>query len=94
MIADSVGHDLSFDQAFTNATGETVAEATAAAWAGYLRWTQWILALDRLVSTWTLVLLLAAVAFVVRRRRRAQRRKRWEDDAAAEASEDVDDTAR
>ena len=93
-IAEGVGQDLSFDQAFANATGETVAEATAVAWAGYLRWTRWILALDRLVSTWTLVLLLAVVAFVVQRRRRARRRKRWEDEAAAEASDDIDDTAR
>ena len=91
-IADGVGQDLSFDQAFAKATGETVAEATAAAWAGYLRWTRWILALDRLVSTWTLVLVVAAVAFVVQRRRRARRRKQWEDEAAADASDDVDDT--
>jgi hypothetical protein len=87
-IAERVGTDVPFDQAFADATGETVAMSTVAAWAGYLRWTRWILALDRLVSTWTLVLLLAAVAFAVQRRRRAQRRKLWDDEDAASASDD------
>jgi hypothetical protein len=92
-IADGAGRDLGFDQAFATATGETVGEATTVAWAGYLRWTRWILALDRLVSTWTLVLLLAIAAFVVRRRRRARHRQRWDDEAPDEAADEVDDTA-
>jgi hypothetical protein len=92
-IAARVGRGESFDQAFADVTGETAATATSAAWAGYLWWTRWILALDRLISSWTLVLLLAIVAFVLQRRRRMQRRKQWDEEAAASAAEDdPDDT--
>lgn len=86
-IAGSVGNGVAFDRAFADATGETVDTATAAAWERYLRWTQWLLAVDSVASIWTLVLLLAGVAFFVQRRRRAARRKQWDEEDADDPPE-------
>jgi len=79
-VAARVAEGVPFARAFAIQTGETVDEATAGAWEGYLRWTHRILVIVNPSSVWTAILMLAVTAFVAQRRRRARRRQRWEEE--------------
>jgi hypothetical protein len=79
-VAARVASGVPFARAFVLETGETVDEATASAWGGYLRWTNRILLFVNPASVWTAILMLAATAFVAQRRRRARRRRQWDEE--------------
>jgi hypothetical protein len=93
LIAGRVAAGVPFDAAFRGATGETVQEAAAHAWAGYRGWSRWLPLATGSSALWGGILGLALIAFVFRRRRRAQRRRQWDAEEAAElaAAEEADD---
>ena len=79
-IARRVGAGMSFEQAFSAATGESPAAAALQAWDAYRRWTAWIPAITSASATWALILLLAFAAYAAQLRRRWRRRREWDTD--------------
>jgi hypothetical protein len=77
----------SFDAAFTQVIGHSVADEEAAFWNRHRFWTRWGPFFTTADALWMIVTLLAVYAIFRRRRQRAAQRKRWdEEEGAAEGA--------
>jgi hypothetical protein len=70
----------SFETAFAQVIGDSVADEEAAFWHRHRFWARWGPFLTTTTALWMGVTVLALVAFVRRRQNNAARRKRWEED--------------
>src|ERR1700694_1989643 len=70
----------SFERAFAQVIGDSVADEEAAFWHRHRLWARWGPFLTTTTALWMGVTVLALVAFVRRRQSNASRRKRWEED--------------
>jgi hypothetical protein len=75
-----VSRGLSFEEAFREATGETLAQAEAAFWNRQTFWYRWVPVLTSSVTLWLLITLLALWAIRRRRARDAALRRIWEEE--------------
>ena len=90
-IAEGVGLGLPFEDAFTRATGESLDEAAARAWAGYRQLSRWVPVVASPSAAWLLILALACLAFVIQWRRRRAQRQRWDEEDEERMDEPDDD---
>lgn len=77
-VLDRVARGESFDEAFAQVTGETVAEAESAFWNRHRFWTTVGPFLTTSTALWMFVTLIALYAIVRRRQKSAALHKRWE----------------
>jgi len=75
-----VARGLSFEQAFREATGVTLAAAESAFWSRQTFWYRWVPVLTSSVTLWLLITLLALWAMRHRRERDAARRRAWDEE--------------
>jgi len=75
-----VARGLSFDAAFQEATGTTLADAETSFWRRQTFWHRWVPALTSSFALWMIVTLLALLAMVRRRSRDAALREIWEEE--------------
>jgi hypothetical protein len=80
----------SFDAAFTDAMGGTVATEEAAFWERHRFWSRWGPFFTTTTALWMGVTVLALIAFVRRRRKNAELRKRWEEQDSRRSTETDD----
>ena len=73
-----VGRGVAFEDAFRQATGETLAAAEESFWRRRTFWQRWLPFLTSSFALWLAVTLLALWAFRRRRRRDAELAERWE----------------
>lgn len=76
-ILRRVGRGVAFDEAFRQATGDTLAAAEESYWRRWTFWQRWLPFLTSSFALWMLVTLLALWAFYRRRRRDAELAERW-----------------
>jgi hypothetical protein len=91
-----VSRGLSFDEAFREATGVTLAAAESSFWSRQTFWYRWVPVLTSSVTLWLLITMLALWAIRRRRERDAARRRVWDEEEertrlAAEARELIED---
>jgi hypothetical protein len=79
-ILAGVGRGLSFDDAFREAAGRTLAEAEQSFWRRQSFWYRWVPILTSSVTLWMLITLLAIWAMGKRRARDAALRRIWEEE--------------
>lgn len=79
-ILQGVNRGATFDSAYGNATGETLANAQLEFWRSQRIWTSWIPILTSSTLLWSTITILAIFAFYMRRRRNRQIEQQWEDD--------------
>lgn len=82
-ILRRVGRGVAFEEAFRQATGETLAAAEESFWRRRTFWQRWLPFLTSSFVLWIAVTLLALWAFYRRRRRDAELAERWEREEAA-----------
>jgi hypothetical protein len=75
-----VARGLSFEQAFREATGVTMAAAESSFWSRQTFWYRWVPVLTSSVTLWLLITLLALWAMRHRRERDAARRRAWDEE--------------
>jgi hypothetical protein len=75
-----VARGLSFEEAFREATGVTLAQAESAFWNRQTFWYRWVPVLTSSVTLWLLITLLALWAIRRRRRRDAALRRIWDEE--------------
>jgi hypothetical protein len=73
----------SFDAAFAQVIGHSVADEEAAFWNRHRFWVRWAPFFTTADALWMIVTLLAVYAIFRRRQQRAARRKRWEEEEGA-----------
>ena len=78
-ILRRVGRGESFERAFAQATGESIAAAETAFWDGHRFWTSIGPFLTTEAALWMIVTIVAVYAIIRRRQQRAAQRKRWEE---------------
>ncbi|MFY9826583.1 MAG: hypothetical protein WAM82_34800, partial [Thermoanaerobaculia bacterium] len=83
-ILAGVARGLSFDDAFSAATGTSLAYAEDSFWDRQTFWYRWVPVLTSSVTLWLLITLLALWAIRHRRRRDAAQRRIWEEEEARE----------
>lgn len=79
-VLAGVGRGLSFEDAFKEATGATLAQAEQSFWRRQSFWYRWVPILTSSVTLYMLVTLLAIWAMGKRRARDAALRRAWEED--------------
>jgi hypothetical protein len=79
-IMSRVAAGESFDNAFAQATKQSVADAEAAFWDRYGFWARWGPFLTTSTALWMIVTLIAFLAIIRRRQKSAALRRRWADD--------------
>lgn len=84
-ILRRVGRGVAFDEAFRQATGETLTAAEESFWRRRTFWQRWLPFLTSSFVLWIVVTLLALWAFHRRRRRDAELAERWAAEEAAAA---------
>jgi hypothetical protein len=75
-----VSRGLSFEEAFREATGATLAQAESAFWSRQTFWYRWVPVLTSSITLWLLVTLLALWAIRHRRARDAAQRLIWDEE--------------
>jgi hypothetical protein len=75
-----VSRGRSFEEAFREATGSTLAQAEAAFWSRQTFWYRWVPVLTSSITLWLLITLLALWAIRHRRARDAAQRLIWEEE--------------
>ena len=75
-----VARGLSFEEAFREATGVTLAQAESAFWSRQTFWYRWVPVLTSSVTLWLLITLLALWAIRRRRNRDAALRRIWDEE--------------
>lgn len=78
-ILRRAGRGESFERAFAQATGESIAAAEIAFWDGHRFWTGIGRFLTTQAALWMIVTLVGIYAIVKRRQQRAAQRKRWDE---------------
>jgi hypothetical protein len=78
-ILRRVGSGNTFERAFAQATGESVAEAEIAFWNGHRFWTSIGPFLTTQTALWMIVTIVGIYAIIRRRQQRAAQRARWEE---------------
>lgn len=81
-VLAGVGRGLSFEDAFREATGATLAQAERSFWRRQSFWYRWVPILTSSVTLWMLITLLAIWAMGKRRARDAALRRMWEEEEA------------
>jgi hypothetical protein len=81
-ILARMGPEASFDAAFQEVTGLSIAAAEQAFWDRQTFWVRWMPVLTSPAFFWFLVALLAILAFRRHRQRSAARRRQWEEEEA------------
>lgn len=84
-ILGRVGRGVAFEEAFRQATGETLAAAEESFWRRRTVWQRWLPFLTSSFALWIVVTLLALWAFQRRRRRDAELAARWAAEEQAKA---------
>ena len=79
-VLAGVGRGLSFEDAFREATGATLAQAERSFWRRQSFWYRWVPILTSSVTLWMLITLLAIWAMGKRRARDAALRRIWEEE--------------
>lgn len=79
-VLAGVSRGLSFEKAFRDVTGATLAEAERSFWRRQSFWYRWVPLLTSSVTLWLLITLLAIWAMGKRRARDAALRRRWEEE--------------
>lgn len=79
-VLAGVGRGLSFEDAFREATGATLAQAERSFWRRQSFWYRWVPILTSSVTLWMLITLLAIWAMGKRRARDAALRRMWEEE--------------
>ena len=77
-----VAAGASFDDAFAEVIGHSVADEEAAFWNRHRFWTRWGLFLTSSTALWMIVTLLALYAIFRRRQQRAALRKKWAEEGS------------
>ena len=75
-----VARGLSFEEAFREATGVTLAQAESVFWNRQTLWYRWVPVLTSSVTLWLLITMLALWAIRRRRERDAARRRIWDEE--------------
>jgi hypothetical protein len=75
-----IARGLSFEEAFREATGVTLAQAESSFWSRQTVWYRWVPVLSSSVTLWLLITLLALWAIRRRRKRDAAQRRIWEEE--------------
>jgi hypothetical protein len=83
-ILERVSRGSTFDSAFANATGQTLANAQIEFWRGQRIWTSWVPILTSSTLLWSTITILALLAFYMRRRRNRELEKQWEEDGESD----------
>lgn len=79
----------SFETAFAEITGETLADAEAAFWRRHRFWTIWVPFLTTSTALWMAVTLIALYAIFRRRQQRAAIRERWDKEEEQERKDEA-----
>lgn len=79
-VLAGVGRGLSFEDAFREATGATLAQAERSFWRRQSFWYRWVPILTSSATLWMLITLLAIWAMGKRRARDAALRRMWEEE--------------
>jgi hypothetical protein len=79
-ILQRVSRGSTFESAFADTTGQTLANAQVEFWRNQRIWTSWIPILTSSTLLWSTITILALLAFYMRRRRNRQLEKQWEED--------------
>jgi hypothetical protein len=79
-ILQGVNRGATFDSAYANATGETLANAQLEFWRSQRMWTSWIPIITSSTLLWSTITILAIFAFIMRRRRNRQIEQQWDDE--------------
>lgn len=79
-VLAGVSRGLSFEEAFREATGATLAQAESAFWNRQTFWYRWVPVLTSSVTLWLLITLLALWAIRRRRARDAALRRIWDEE--------------
>lgn len=79
-VLAGVSRGLSFEEAFRDVTGATLAQAERSFWRRQSFWYRWVPLLTSSVTLWLLITLLAIWAMGKRRARDAALRRRWEEE--------------
>jgi len=82
MVLDGVARDLSFDEAFRNATGNSLAHAEQIFFEKDAFWNTWLPFLTSTGALWMAITILALIAIRRRRARSDQMLEAWEDEEA------------
>lgn len=77
-----VAAGASFDEAFAEVIGHSVADEETAFWNRHRFWTRWGLFLTTSTALWMIVTLLALYAILRRRQQRAALRKKWAEEGS------------
>lgn len=79
-ILGGVAAGASFESAFIQATGTTLAETETAFWRRQRIWTTWVPFLTSTTALWMVVTMLGMYAMRRRRQQRTEQRERWADE--------------
>jgi hypothetical protein len=83
-ILRRVSRGSTFESAFADATGQTLANAQVDFWRSQRIWTSWIPILTSSTLLWSTITILALLAFYMRRRRNRELEKQWEEDGESD----------
>ena len=82
MVLDGLARDLTFDEAFNRATGESLMQAEQIFFEKEAFWTTWVPFLTSTGALWMAITILALIAIHRRRVRSRQMLEAWEEEDA------------